>query len=462
MTGIYIVKNLRTGDTYIGASRDLQKRKYQHLYCLSAGVHSSKKLQSAFTPFDDAEFGFEVLEEVDPTIGDRELGDLEISWFGKIRPTANVKRNGRSYSSSEIGALDHERRRLRRKQIYDELQAGFSPEEISERYGIGVASIKIVGSMGIASFAPHPGRNARISRRKEIADAVAAGENPLDVANRFNYSLASVYQFCHIHGVPTPKAGGMRESVSIVTPAQWASADWEKRDVDLAKHFGVTRERVRQMRRKLHKPNGTDFRVHAAFLRFRDWVDRNGNREKIAGLLPTDVSAMFGETLSRQSIARWCERLGVRLAKTKRMVDVITRESLPELVRRVHRRADLSECWEWIGQQNMRPRIVTDDGPELISRYVYRLFHGPLVNGDMVLLRCRNVNCVNPDHLVKGDKHDARQFSGGPPKRMTAAQREEALRLVARGESYSKIGAKLGFGVMSIYGLVKRVKQNNK
>jgi hypothetical protein len=38
------------------------------------------------------------------------------------------------------------------------------------------------------------------------------------------------------------------------TASKWSAVDWKKRDVDIAEEMGVTRERVRQVRKDLHKP----------------------------------------------------------------------------------------------------------------------------------------------------------------------------------------------------------------
>jgi len=46
----------------------------------------------------------------------------------------------------------------------------------------------------------------------------------------------------------------MKNGSTKITWARWESLDWEKQDVELAAELRVTRERVRQVRKKLEKP----------------------------------------------------------------------------------------------------------------------------------------------------------------------------------------------------------------
>lgn len=61
---VYRINNLITGHSYVGATQDFYKRKYNHLWGLRKGVHKSKNLQAAFDRFGEAAFDFEILEEV--------------------------------------------------------------------------------------------------------------------------------------------------------------------------------------------------------------------------------------------------------------------------------------------------------------------------------------------------------------------------------------------------------------
>jgi group I intron endonuclease len=61
-TGIYEIKNLISGESYIGSSVNLDKRKKQHLYSLRKNRHPNKYLQRDFDLYGEESFIFEVLE----------------------------------------------------------------------------------------------------------------------------------------------------------------------------------------------------------------------------------------------------------------------------------------------------------------------------------------------------------------------------------------------------------------
>jgi len=67
-------------------------------------------------------------------------------------------------------------------------------------------------------------------------------------------------------------------------------------------------------------------------------------------------------------------------------------------------------CWHWAGNLNaLGQGTITRDGRTwLAHRYVYRLTRGVTIQGTELRRSCRNLRCVNPDHLVAAPNPRAR------------------------------------------------------
>jgi hypothetical protein len=69
------------------------------------------------------------------------------------------------------------------------------------------------------------------------------------------------------------------------------------------------------------------------------------------------------------------------------------------------RRQESTDCLVWNGQISNggygRLMMKTDDGNKMVSasRAAYQLFIGPVQQDKIVMPRCRNRLCVNPEHL---------------------------------------------------------------
>lgn len=59
--GIYMLVNKVTGKTYIGSSRDCERRKMEHITRLRRGVHINSKLQASWNKHGEAAFEFIVV-----------------------------------------------------------------------------------------------------------------------------------------------------------------------------------------------------------------------------------------------------------------------------------------------------------------------------------------------------------------------------------------------------------------
>lgn len=65
-SGVYIIQNLVTNKSYIGATIDLYNRLCMHKWKLRAGIHHNTHLQSSFNKHGEHNFIFETLEECNP------------------------------------------------------------------------------------------------------------------------------------------------------------------------------------------------------------------------------------------------------------------------------------------------------------------------------------------------------------------------------------------------------------
>ena len=73
ITGIYYIKNKVNNKIYIGATRNFEKRKKQHLYALQAQRHHNKNLQVDWDFYKADNFDFVFLQQCD----EYELLELE-------------------------------------------------------------------------------------------------------------------------------------------------------------------------------------------------------------------------------------------------------------------------------------------------------------------------------------------------------------------------------------------------
>lgn len=64
--GIYLVLNTASGKKYVGSSKSLKNRRYQHWSDLRRGVHRNNHLQKAWVCYGPDSFKFLVLEYCDP------------------------------------------------------------------------------------------------------------------------------------------------------------------------------------------------------------------------------------------------------------------------------------------------------------------------------------------------------------------------------------------------------------
>lgn len=76
-SGIYMILNTWNNKCYIGSSKNLRKRKYEHFNCLRKNKHHSQHLQSSYNKYGENSFVFIILEECEV----ENLIEREIFWI---------------------------------------------------------------------------------------------------------------------------------------------------------------------------------------------------------------------------------------------------------------------------------------------------------------------------------------------------------------------------------------------
>lgn len=66
--GVYKITNLVNGKIYVGSSKDIKNRWYQHKKQLNEGTHGNPHLQNVWDKYKEKNFKFEIIEECSPEL----------------------------------------------------------------------------------------------------------------------------------------------------------------------------------------------------------------------------------------------------------------------------------------------------------------------------------------------------------------------------------------------------------
>ena len=145
---------------------------------------------------------------------------------------------------------------------------------------------------------------------------------------------------------------------------------------------------------------------------------------------------------------------------------------------RFHDRYEKSEggCWQWLasGTSEGYGRIESGGRKILAHRLSFVLHKGEIPEGMLVLHRCDNPGCVNPDHLFLGSNADNsddkvrknRQSKGsahgswsrGENHYRTQLTDEDIRRIRADSRPHKAIGAEYGISFSHVSDIKRRVK----
>ncbi len=131
-----------------------------------------------------------------------------------------------------------------------------------------------------------------------------------ELHRRTGIGIGTIARYRKKLAMPNPSTPPRGEKYKL-TPEMIAAADWVyERDVDLGRKWGVSRERVRQLRQALHKPQCRAKNTSAKILELFRWIDEN--RAGIEGKHVADVLPLMPEA-SRPVRIRCLRKAGVKL-----------------------------------------------------------------------------------------------------------------------------------------------------
>lgn len=151
---------------------------------------------------------------------------------------------------------------------------------------------------------------------------------------------------------------------------------------------------------------------------------------------------------------------------TARTIPDLTPEQQANFWKRIEKRA--SGCWEWTGPITNSGYGRAGSPDRTAHRISYQLAYGAIPNNKLVLHKCDNKICVNPDHLYAGtsadnardriERHRLNPLRGeqAPWSKLTAAQ-VQSIRAEYKPREVStyRLAAKYGVSPSAISAIVR-------
>lgn len=89
--GIYLLKNIKTGNSYIGSTRvNFLYRLGLHFNKLYENTHENKFIQEDYNLYGKESFEFEILKVLDGALTQKEFNDIEKTFIKKLNPNYNI------------------------------------------------------------------------------------------------------------------------------------------------------------------------------------------------------------------------------------------------------------------------------------------------------------------------------------------------------------------------------------
>ena len=105
--GVYAIKNLATGQLYVGSAIKIERRWAAHRSDLAKGVHHSSRLQRSWNKYGGSQFVFAVLEV---TVA-ADAVSREQHWIDALKPAFNM--NPKATSALGVKRSEETKAKLR-------------------------------------------------------------------------------------------------------------------------------------------------------------------------------------------------------------------------------------------------------------------------------------------------------------------------------------------------------------
>jgi transposase len=185
--------------------------------------------------------------------------------------------------------LIQEQRRERRKRVAADIDLGIPIPEVCKKYAITYVTAR----KAMEEFMG-PRQKRRRAKRKRLLSLLRQGIPLRQAAQRAGLRHKAALAWCQLAKVLPVHPKPFRRQ------AHWERLDWSKRDADLAREEGLSRERIRQIRAKLGRMPSLPFSVVCAARQsvrdFTTWAE--SHRDEIATQTIRQLATRFNLKLN--------------------------------------------------------------------------------------------------------------------------------------------------------------------
>jgi group I intron endonuclease len=165
--GIYEIRCLISGKSYVGSSKSIRSRWSQHRNALRRGNHTSPRLQQAWNKHGERQFVFKILEECAPDV----LFEREQFWIDSKRRDYNSMPKVRIFTKEMVAKRLAKLRLLAEQRTHCPQGHEYTPENVYYgRSGKGDKRCKACNRERIASLRAAELPERRASRLKKLRE----------------------------------------------------------------------------------------------------------------------------------------------------------------------------------------------------------------------------------------------------------------------------------------------------